>query len=483
MVIIMNQLYKHSQTMPDKKFINSLTYRQVYKETNKLTIKLKEYIGDNNRVAIISNNSVEFAMMLFALMNLEVETLLLNSMLKNKEIKEQIDELDISVIFSSDNRYISFKEVFGTQITEPYKIDNIKAKIDSNNNKNKDNKDKNNKDDKVLFIMNTSATTGRFKSVPITINQITSHVQASKKSLGYCSDDNWLLVLPMFHVGGLMVLLRSLYNGTAITILEKFDEDKVIYLINNNKVNMVSMVPTMLRRIIDRIEKHNLRVMLLGGEFIEDDLINKSVKLNVSIYKSYGMTETTSQVVNFNVLDNLDKLKSVGKPMEHVDIKIDTDKFLEHTKEGYPTGEITIKSSMLMKGYLNKDGLSGYFCTGDIGYFDDDGFLYILDRRSNLIISGGENIYPQEIENILYNNPYVNECAVISKRDPKWGNVPILFIVTELSKEDILEYLKSQLANYKIPKEIIFRDSLPKNQTGKIMKKALRSCEHEDKES
>ncbi|QUH30466.1 o-succinylbenzoate--CoA ligase [Vallitalea guaymasensis] len=476
----MNQLYKHSQTMPDKKFINSLTYRQVYTETNKLTIKLKKYIGDNNRVAIISNNSVEFAMMLLALMNLEVETLLLNSMLKNKEIKEQIDELDISVIFSSDNRYISFKEVFGTQITEPYESDITNVHIDGNMNKYKD---ENYESDKVLFIMNTSATTGRFKSVPITINQITSHVQASKKSLGYCPDDNWLLVLPMFHVGGLMVLLRSLYNGTAITILEKFDEDKVIYLINNNKVNMVSMVPTMLRRIIDRIEKHNLRVMLLGGEFIEDDLINKSVKLNVSIYKSYGMTETTSQVVNFNVLDNLDKLKSVGKPMEHVDIKINTDKFLEHTKDGYPAGEITIKSSMLMKGYLNKDGLSGYFCTGDIGYFDDDGFLYILDRRSNLIISGGENIYPKEIENILYNNPHVNECAVISKRDSKWGYVPVLYIVTVLSEDNIIEYLKSQLANYKIPKEIIFRESLPKNSTGKIMKKALRSCEYEDKES
>ncbi|MCT4687849.1 o-succinylbenzoate--CoA ligase [Vallitalea sp.] len=472
----MNQLYKYSQTIPNKIFINSLTYKQVYIKTNELIIKLKKYIGDNKRVAIISNNSVEFAMMLLALMNLEVETLLLNSMLKNNEIKEQIDELDITVVFSSDNRYISFKEVFGTHINEPNEKETIIIPIDSNKNKNHNN-------DKVLFIMNTSATTGRFKSVPITINQITSHVQASKQSLGYCPDDNWLLVLPMFHVGGLMVLLRSLYNGTRITILESFDEEKVIYLINNNKINMVSMVPTMLRRIIDKIEEHNLRVMLLGGEFIEDDLINKSTKLNIPIYKSYGMTETTSQVVNFNVMDNLEKIKSVGKPMKYVDIKINTDKFLEHTKDGYIAGEITIKSPMLMKGYLHKNRLSGYFSTGDIGYFDDDGFLYILDRRSNLIISGGENIYPLEIENILYNNPYVNECAVISKKDSKWGNVPILYIVTELSREDILKYLKSQLANYKIPKEIIFRDSLPKNYTGKIMKKALRSCEYEDKES
>lgn len=494
MVIIMNLLYEHSQTMPDKKCINSFTYRQVYIEADRLAARLKKYIGNNRRVAIISKNSVKFAMMLLALMDLEVETLLLNSMLKDKEIKEQIDELDISVVFSSDHRYISFEEVSTTKIKESSneELSNIinndinyneTNQNKNNHDKNNKHKDNNHKDDKVIFIMNTSATTGKFKSVPITKNQIMSHVQISKESLGSFKNDNWLLVLPMFHVGGLMVLLRSLYNGTGITIMENFQEQKTINLINGCKVNMVSMVPTMLRRIIDKIEKHNLRVMLLGGEFIEDDLINRAIRLNIPIYKSYGMTETASQVVNFNVLDNLNKLKSVGKPMLDVDIKINTDNFYEHTEDGYIAGEITIKSPTLMKGYLNKDRSSRYFNTGDIGYFDEEGFLYILDRRSNLIISGGENIYPCEIENILYNNPHVKECAVISRKDTKWGCVPILYIVTMLSKNQILEYLTSQLANYKIPKEIIFLDDLPKNDTGKIIKKALRSNQYDNKES
>ena len=474
MVIIMNQLYKYSQSIPDKRFINSLTYKQVYIKTSELTIKLRKYIKDNRRIAIISSNSVEFAMMLLALMNLEVEILLLNSMLKSKEIKEQIKELDISVVFSNDDRYISFQEVLNTQIPRDYTEDITKIMNKNNNNYQKN---------RIVFIMNTSATTGKFKSVPITKDQIINHVRSSRQSLGYNKNDNWLLVLPMFHVGGLMILLRSLYNGTRITILESFNEEKVIYLINKKKVNMVSMVPTMLRRIIGKIQKHNLRVMLLGGEFIEDELINRSVKLNIPIYKSYGMTETTSQITNFNVLNNLDKLKSVGKPMEYVDIKINTEQFIERTKEGYIAGEITLKSPMLMKGYLDKESISGYFNTGDIGYLDKEGYIYIMDRRSNLIISGGENIYPQEIENILYNNPYVKECAILSKKDSRWGYVPVLYIVTKLSKEDIVNYLKTQLANYKIPKEIIMKDKLPKNHTGKIMRKALRGCEDENKKS
>ncbi|NFN86103.1 o-succinylbenzoate--CoA ligase [Clostridium sporogenes] len=463
----MKWLYNNSQSIPDKRFINSLTYRRVYLKTMELSMKIKKFIGSEKRIAIISNNSQEFALMILALMNLKVETLLLNSKLKKQEIEEQLKGLEISLVFSEDNSFISFCKVFNTEIEENEKIEH----------------DFYDEEDRTVFIMNTSATTGKFKSVPISLSSIKRHVSASKEALGYSEGDNWLLVLPMFHVGGLSILLRSLYNGTSATIVNKFNENEILNLISNCEVNMVSMIPTMLRRIIDRIENHDLRVMLLSGEFIDDELVKKCIRLNIPVYKSYGMTETTSQIVSFNVTKHLEKLKSVGKPLNSVEIKIDCSNFLEYTKDRYIIGEITVKAPMIMDGYINKEKVSSYFNTGDIGYLDKDGFLYVLDRRSNLIISGGENIYPLEIENILYNNPKIKECAIVSKKDLKWGQVPILYAVTTLTSEQIIEYLKHNLANYKLPKKIIFRESLPKNSTGKIQKKFLRGEVDENQKS
>lgn len=455
----MSWLYKHSQEIGNRLFINNLTYKQVYDKTADLAVKMKKFIGNEKRIAIISNNSIEFALFILASMNLEAEVLLLNSRLKRSEIEERLEELNISVVFSEDDSFISFKEVF-------------KSKADENEGLQFDFKTEN---DRILFIMNTSATTGRFKSVPIRLSAIKSHVEASKEALGCRNDDNWLLVLPMFHIGGLSILLRSLFNGTAVTILNRFNEDTVLSYINEGKVNMVSMVPTMLRRIIDRIENHKLRVMLLSGEFIDDELVRKAIKINIPVYKSYGMTETTSQIISFNVMENMDKLSSVGKPLKSVVVTIRPGESNEYTEEGYSIGEVLLKAPMIMKGYIGRDEIEGYFNTEDIGYLDNDGFLYILDRRSNLIISGGENIYPLEIENILYKNERIKECAIVSEKDKKWGQIPVLYVVSDMTESEIIEYLKKYLANYKMPKKIIYKESLPKNDTGKIVKKLLES--------
>jgi len=136
-------------------------------------------------------------------------------------------------------------------------------------------------------------------------------------------------------------------------------------------------------------------------------------------------------------------------------------------------GEVYIESPMLMDGYLGKEPVAGFFNSQDIGYLDDDGYLYILDRRENIIISGGENIYPQEIENVLYAHPAITECAVVGMRDDQWGQVPVLFVVTAMDDDAIVNYLGEKIAKYKLPKKIIHLAELPKNATGKILKKNL----------
>ena len=324
----------------------------------------------------------------------------------------------------------------------------------------------NSSDDKVFCIINTSATTGKFKSVPVRWSQIEAHVKASAKVLGVEEDDNWLVVLPMFHVSGLSIILRTLYNGTRATIREKFSEQVVLDALENEEVTMVSLVPTVLQRIVDAIKAPTLRAILLGGEFIPMPLLQECVRRNLPVYKTYGMSETFAQSTTFCVQDYPHKLASVGYPLDGVTIDI-------RNPDEQGVGEVWLSSPMLMKGYLNKEPIQGAFNTDDIGYVDDDGFLYLLNRRKDIIISGGENIYPKEIEDVLYGMDGISECAVIPVSDPKWGQVPVLCVVTDCSEEDILQYLLSRLAKYKVPKQIIYYDMLPKNSMGKILRQKL----------
>ena len=300
---------------------------------------------------------------------------------------------------------------------------------------------------------------------------IKAHVQASQEVLGKTDQDNWLMVLPLFHVSGLSILMRSLYNGTAITILPKYDEAQVLKLIESEQINMMSLVPTILTQLEPHITHHALRVILLGGEFIPMALIEACEKKSLPIYKTYGMTETFSQSVTFSVLEYPHKRESVGKPLPGMQVRIDN-------PDTDGVGEIHLTGPMVMTGYINKEHIDGDFNTDDIGYIDEDGFVYILNRRKDLIISGGENIYPKELEDLVYTLPSVKECAVVPVPDAKWGQVPALFVAfhdgKSLPPEDIIVFMKDSLAKYKIPKYVKVLTALPRNGTGKILRNALK---------
>jgi len=443
----MNWLKKHKSESPNKKFINDLTFCEVYERVTELAGKLSSYVRTERRVAIYSNNSVDMALFFLALQFLGKEVLMLNTHLAEEEIRSQLNLIKIRVVFSYDNKFTCFNEVYKSEKEDIKLIEEFDA-------------------ESIAVIMNTSATTGKFKSVPLRWKQFSAHVKASQKSIGVTLTDNWLLVLPMYHISGLTILLRSLYNGTQVTILEKFDEEQILSLIERGIVNIISIVPTMLNRIVERIDKHKLRVVLVGGEFIPKALVEKSIMRNIPLYKTYGMTETTSQSTTFSVLEYPEKIDSVGIPLENVDIRIEN-------SDEKGIGEILIKSPMLMDGYLGKEKIDGYFNTEDVGYLDEEGFLNIIARRKNIIISGGENIYPKEIENILYAHPKINECAVVGHKDEKWGQVPVLYVVSTLNEYEIFEYLSNKLAKYKIPKKVIHLEELPKNSVGKILKRDL----------
>ena len=458
----MDWLRYGAEHYPNRICINEYTYNDIYRGVVHVARKLEPLQA--SRIAILSDNSVMMAIYVLATMVVHKELLLLNVHLKPKEIENQLAQLDVTTVLHSVERREQLPNSISTIVFES--LERILSDEEAD-----DTFDWTFEDRDIAVIMNTSATTGQFKSVPLRWGQIRAHVQASKEILGKTEQDNWLMVLPLFHVSGLSILLRSLYNGTAVTILPKYDESQVLKLIESENINMMSLVPTILTQLEPSITHHKLRVILLGGEFIPMALIDACEKKSLPIYKTYGMTETFSQSVTFSVLDYPHKRDSVGKSLPGMQVRIDN-------PDADGVGEIHLTGPMVMTGYIDKEPIDGDLNTDDIGYVDEDGFVYILNRRKDLIISGGENIYPKELEDLVYTLPSVKECAVVPVPDPKWGQVPALFVAfhdgESMTFDEILSFMTNSLAKYKIPKYVKILPALPRNGTGKIVRNELR---------
>ena len=458
----MDWLRYGAEHYPNRICINEYTYNDIYRGVVHVARKLEPLQA--SRIAILSDNSVMMAIYVLATMVVHKELLLLNVHLKPKEIENQLAQLDVTTVLHSVERREQLPNSISTIVFES--LERILSDEEAD-----DTFDWTFEDRDIAVIMNTSATTGQFKSVPLRWGQIRAHVQASKEVLGKTEQDNWLMVLPLFHVSGLSILMRSLYNGTAVTILPKYDKAQVLKLIESENINMMSLVPTILTQLEPSIIHHNLRVILLGGEFIPMALIDACEKKSLPIYKTYGMTETFSQSVTFSVLDYPHKRDSVGKPLPGMQVRIDK-------PDADGVGEIHLTGPMVMTGYIDKEPIDGDLNTDDIGYVDEDGFVYILNRRKDLIISGGENIYPKELEDLVYTLPSVKECAVVPVPDPKWGQVPALFVAfhdgESMTADEIVSFMTKSLAKYKVPKYVKILPALPRNGTGKIMRNELR---------
>ena len=458
----MDWLRYGAEHYPNRICINEYTYNDIYRGVVHVARKLEPLQA--SRIAILSDNSVTMAIYVLATMVVHKELLLLNVHLKPKEIENQLAQLDVTTVLHSVERREQLPNSISTIVFES--LERILSDEEAD-----DTFDWTFEDRDIAIIMNTSATTGQFKSVPLRWGQIRAHVQASKEVLGKTEQDNWLMILPLFHVSGLSILLRSLYNGTAVTILPKYDEAQVLKLIESENINMMSLVPTILTQLEPSITHHKLRVILLGGEFIPMALIDACEKKSLPIYKTYGMTETFSQSVTFSVLDYPHKRDSVGKPLPGMQVRIDK-------PDADGVGEIHLTGPMVMTGYIDKEPIDSDLNTDDIGYVDEDGFVYILNRRKDLIISGGENIYPKELEDLVYTLPSVKECAVVPVPDPKWGQVPALFVAfhdgESMTADAILSFMTKSLAKYKVPKYVKILPALPRNGTGKIVRNELR---------
>lgn len=333
-------------------------------------------------------------------------------------------------------------------------------------------------------IIYTSGTTGRPKGALLSYGNHWWNATASVLNLGLHADDRWLAMLPLFHVGGLSIVLRTAIYGIPLVLHERFEAAAANRAIDEHGVTIVSVVATMLQRmLIERGEQPyppQLRCMLLGGGPAPLPLLEACAARNLPVVQTYGMTETASQAATLAPADALRKLGSAGKPLLPVELHVDA-------PLGQP-GEILVRGPTVTSGYINNPAATaaalqgGWLHTGDIGYLDAEGYLYVLDRRSDLIISGGENIYPAEIEAALLAHPAVAEAGVVGAPDAQWGQVPVAFVVFKtvddgqwtISESELIVFLRERLAGYKLPRQITIVDELPRTAAGKLRRNLLR---------
>jgi fatty-acyl-CoA synthase len=294
--------------------------------------------------------------------------------------------------------------------------------------------------------------------------------------------------MPPFHTGGWNVLTTPLlHHGGFIFLMKKFEPAEVLRLINEEKVSIFMGVPTMLKMMADEpafesSDFSQLYYIIVGGEPMPIPLIEKWHKKGVPIRQGYGMTEVGPNLTSLHQDDAVRKKGSIGRPNYYVEIKIVDEKGREMPAN--QAGELLLKGPMVTPGYWKNEEATrktieeGWFHTGDRVRQDEEGYLFVVDRIKNMFISGGENVYPAEVERALVAHPEVSEVAVIGVPDDRWGEVGHAFVVSvkgaKLSAETLKEYCLEHLAKFKIPKHYSFLEALPKNDAGKINKRILK---------
>lgn len=328
----------------------------------------------------------------------------------------------------------------------------------------------------ALTVVYTSGTTSAPKGVVLTNANHATAANASRARLGHGRGDVWLATLPLFHVGGLAILTRSVLEGSAVYLEAGFDLTRATSALESGDATMVSLVPTMLARVLDGLStavSPRVRTVLVGGAALSPALGRRALDAGLPVATTWGMTETCSQICTTIAGSSDGAHGLVGQPLPGIDVAVQAP-----DAEGF--GQLLVRGATVMRGYLRNTEadrnalVDGWLHSGDVGRIEENGAIRLSGRRDDLIVSGGENVAPMEVEHVLDDHPLVRESLVIGEDDEVWGKKIVAVVVRETSQigsRELEAWCRARLAGYKVPREFRFSAALERNATGKVLRR------------
>lgn len=445
-------------------------------------------IKRGDRIALVVKNNEDFVTSFFGAAKLGIITVPINWRLQAKEI--------LYILENSEPSLLVYDEVFAETIKDVLEQKTIDSIVSGSDSFDKvldpydiEEPETASEGDDIVLIMYTSGTTGKPKGAMISHTNLLSASIGMSHVIDWWFGDRFLSVAPFFHIGGFAPIITNLHNGSTAVLMEDFDPVEAWKIIEKEKITTMMTVPVMLQymlKVYDMVKTDfsTVRNITCGASPVPESIITAFDQMSIPVQQVYGITEYTGAVSFWKKVMDETKITSMGKTVFHGKVKIvDPD-----TKEPLgpnDIGEIVCTGPQVFKGYWQNESetklvlRNDEYYSGDLGKIDEDGFIYVIDRLKDMIISGGENIYSTEVENVISQLPGVVEVAVVGMPNEQWGEIPKAFIVqaenVSLTTDDIINICREQLASYKVVKEVQFVNELPRNAAGKVLKHVLKS--------
>jgi fatty-acyl-CoA synthase len=474
---------------------SSLTFQQLSDRTRSLASAFQKMgLKPGSRIAYLGFNNSALLEVMFAAASMGGVFVAVNFRLTGDELTYILNDSEVEALFVDDDLYPVINPVRSAIGCE--KFISVQTPVEGDYNFN-DLIAQNQPlqecyksvPDETAVIMYTSGTTGKPKGAMLTHSNLYWNFVNTSMAVGFMESDVTLVCAPLFHIGGLNVTtLGTLFVGGHAVILKNFDPENVLKLIEEMKISTMFGAPTMFQMMAlqDRwlaTDLSSLRVLMVGAAPVPEPLIHAYNDRGVPFCQGYGLTETAPLALILQPDNVLAKVGSAGKAPMFTDVQL-----VDANNDPVPVGErgeVVVRGPNVMKGYLNRPDATleaidenGWFHTGDVAYMDDDGFFFICDRLKDMIITGGENVYPAEVESVLLGHDAIVDVAVLGVSDEKWGEAVIAVAVLaegqSLTLSELREYGTHHLARYKLPLQLYCLDELPRNPSGKVLKFKMR---------
>jgi acyl-CoA synthetase (AMP-forming)/AMP-acid ligase II len=501
-MIVRDYLEKQAKEKPTKAAIlfkeEKITFSDLDTLSNRLAHRLLHLgVKKGDRVVLLFQNCPEFCVAYFAIMKIGTIAVILDFRLSPAEMEPIFQETEVTAIITSLRQKVFLDRVRKTvpslqhivvtgsegkdirdwhsyeEIIEKESSEKISIPL--------------HEEDESLYLY-TSGTTGRPKGVVLTNNHLTCFPETVRPAMLISEKDTYGLVLPISHIAGPCILNLMVECGMSVSVIDEMKPKKILDAIQNHRVTYLPATPSIFQMILniphwERYDCSSLRVISMMGTVVPEQLMKDLAERYPHLLpvQGYGATETSPLLTHTHLKDAKRKMASVGKAAPRAELRIIGQDGKE--VEVGQIGEIIARGPQIMKGYFKdpeataKKIKNGWYHTGDLGRLDEDGYLYVLGRADDMIISGGLNVYPSEVETVLLNHPKVQEAAVVGIPDAKRGQVIKAVVVLKhgetATHQEILSFCKERLASFKIPRQLEFKDFLPKSRTGKIAKRQL----------